>query len=95
MGLEVWLWNLVQVLMGLLVSFVGLGLYRSPRLDWEEFRLTLAAIVNEMGRLWRDPIAIVGGIVFFAGVIMIYHSFKDIIFRKKKTFSDVWEKGET
>lgn len=80
--------------MGLLVSVVGYGLYRSPRLDWAEFTDTcfvlIQGVASELSRFIEDPIAFVGLITLLGGLVLTYNGLKEFIFGRPITFSEIW-----
>jgi len=82
-------------LLGLLVSIVGYGLYRSPKLDWLEFKGTCRVLIegaaSEASRLVEDSTAIVGLITLITGLIMTLNGLKGLIFgSSEKKFSEIW-----
>ncbi|MEE8469793.1 MAG: hypothetical protein V3S51_00510 [Dehalococcoidia bacterium] len=72
------------LMFGLVVSWVGYALWRSPRLDWDEFIDTgLTALLSvwdgilwvwhEILRMVQDPLAVIGVLVMAvgAGVLLV------------------------
>jgi len=82
-------------LLGSLVSIVGYGLYRRPKLDWTDFadtcRMLAEVGASEAVRIAGDPIALVGIVTFAAGLILAFNGLKELILgRRKKKFSEIW-----
>jgi len=55
---------------GLVLMVIGLGMWRSPELDWQGFLGAWSLIFNDIARLIHDPFAILGIIVLVIGLFI-------------------------
>jgi len=78
--------GLAYFLLGIVVGVVGYGMWISPELDWGSFKQALVDLAQhfeaELVRVLKDPFALLGVLVVFAGVILIYEGIKRMIFGK-------------
>jgi len=67
--------GLLLILVGLTVSFVGYGMYRSPHLNWEGFlgamRESVGLLIGQVAYFIDDPFAFVGFIVLLVGLALL------------------------
>jgi hypothetical protein len=52
---------------GLVFLILGLGMWRSPEMDWPGFIQEWRIVIGEIGRLVNDPFALIGILVFAVG----------------------------
>ncbi len=52
---------------GLILFVMGLGMWRSPELDWQGFLAAWFLIADDIARLVHDPFAILGILVMVVG----------------------------
>lgn len=78
--------GLVVFLVGIIVGWVGYGMWRSPHLDWGGFKEAggelLKWIGDETVRLAGDPFAIIGIVVMVGGIIILLKGAEKIVLRK-------------
>lgn len=73
---------LLVLLTGLIVIWVGYGIWRSPHLDWEGFWEAGAEAArwlwSEAIRLWHDPFAVIGIAVVVGGLIIVLYGIRKL-----------------
>ena len=78
--------GLAYFLLGILIGAVGYGMWISPELNWTSFKQTLVDFAQHLKadliRMLNDPFALLGAIILFAGLILIYEGIKRTIFGK-------------
>ncbi len=55
---------------GVLLIVLGLGMWKSPEINWEGFLDAWASIGNEIARLIDDPFAVLGMVVLIIGIFV-------------------------
>ncbi len=63
MGISYFHWWLRLILL-------GIGMWRSPEINWEGFPDALSLVVNDVARLIHDPFAVLGVVVLIIGVFI-------------------------
>jgi hypothetical protein len=58
---------------------VGIGMWRSPELNWQSFVSEWSILMSEMGRLIRDPFGVLGVVVLIIGLLIAYHGIRRLI----------------
>ncbi len=53
---------------GMILITLGLGMWRSPDINWPGFLNVWAITINEVSRFIRDPFAILGIVVLLVGI---------------------------
>ena len=66
---------------GLILLVLGLGMWRSPEMDWEGFVGAWALIVNDAVRLAHDPFAILGILVMVVGLLILVNGLRRLVKR--------------
>jgi hypothetical protein len=69
----------ILALGGLVVLVLGLGMWRSPEMDWPGFIGMFGVIGDEFLRLKDDPFAILGILVIIVGAFITYQGIKRIV----------------
>jgi len=64
---------------GLVFIILGLGMWRSPEIDWEGFLASWSVVINEIARLVHDPFAVLGVIVLIIGLVIAYNGFRRLV----------------
>ena len=64
---------------GLLLTVIGLGMWRSPELDWEGFLAAVSLIINDIARLIHDPFAVLGVIVLITSLVIAYNGLRRLV----------------
>ncbi|NHJ32642.1 MAG: hypothetical protein FK732_07260 [Asgard group archaeon] len=59
----------ILIILGLVTSIVGWGMWKEPHLDWNILSLL---IVEELSRLANDPFAILGLMIMILGLWLIF-----------------------
>ncbi|MFA5317729.1 MAG: hypothetical protein WC369_09965 [Dehalococcoidales bacterium] len=79
--------GLAFFLVGIIVSWVGYGMWRNPHLDWNGFKESGGEMVgwfaSEAVRLADDPFAIIGIVVMVGGIIVLLKGAEKLITRKQ------------
>ena len=55
---------------GLVLMVMGLGMWRSPELDWEGFLEAWSLVFSDIARLIDDPFAALGIVVMVIGFLI-------------------------
>lgn len=75
------------LLVGVVVAWVGYGMWRYPHLDWNGFKESGGELVgwfaSEAVRLADDPFAIIGIVVMVGGIIVLIKGAEKLITRKQ------------
>jgi len=58
---------------------VGIGMWRSPELNWQSFVSEWSILMNEMNRLIHDPFGVLGVLVLIIGLLIAYHGVRRLI----------------
>jgi len=66
---------------GLILMVMGLGMWRSPEIDWEGFLAAGSLIISDIARLIHDPFAVLGVIVLIIGLIIAYNGLRRLVRR--------------
>ncbi len=64
------LWGLVIFSGGFVLILLGIGMWRSPEMNWEGFLDAWSLVVNDVARLIHDPFAVLGVVVLIIGVFI-------------------------
>ena len=55
---------------GVVLIILGIGMWRSPEIDWEGFLDAWAMVIGDIVRLTDDPFAVLGVIVLIVGLFV-------------------------
>ncbi|MFC1948633.1 hypothetical protein ACFLW0_00430 [Chloroflexota bacterium] len=61
---------------GLVLTVLGIGMWRSPEINWESFLAEWSILTGEMNRLIHDPFAILGILVLIVGIYIAIYGIK-------------------
>lgn len=64
---------------GVLLVVLGLGMWKSPEINWEGFIDAWASIGNEIARLIDDPFAVLGIVVLILGIFVAVLGFRRMV----------------
>lgn len=64
---------------GLVLTVLGIGMWRSPEISWESFLAEWSILINEIGRLIHDPFAILGIVVLIIGLLIAFNGLRRIV----------------
>lgn len=70
--------GLVIFIGGLVLTVLGIGMWRSPEINWESFLAEWSTLANEIGRLTHDPFAILGIVVVLTGLWITFNGLRRI-----------------
>ena len=71
--------GLVVFLSGLVLVILGIGMWRSPEIDWEGFVDAWSLVVNDIVRLIDDPFAVLGIVVLIVGIFVAVNGFQRLV----------------
>ena len=66
---------------GLILLVLGLGMWRSPEMDWEGFLGAWSLIADDAVRLAHDPFAILGILVMIVGFLILVNGLRRLVQR--------------
>jgi hypothetical protein len=69
----------IFVLGGLVIFVLGLGMWKSPEINWDGFISAWVSIGDEFARLKEDPFAILGILIIIVGVFITYQGIKRLV----------------
>ena len=58
---------------------MGLGMWRSPELDWEGFLAAWSLVFNDIASLIDDPFAVLGVVVVVIGFLVAPNGFRRVV----------------
>ncbi len=58
---------------------MGLGMWRSPELDWEGFLAAWSLVFNDIARLIDDPFAVLGVVVVVIGFLVAVSGLRRVV----------------
>lgn len=58
---------------------IGLGMYRTPELDWEGFLAAWSLVFSDIARLINDPFAVLGVVVMVIGLLVAFNGLRRIV----------------
>ena len=71
--------GLIVFIGGLVLMVMGLGMWRSPELDWQGFLAAWAFIINDIARLVHDPFAVLGVLVLVIGFLIVVNGVRHLV----------------
>ncbi len=69
----------VIMLGGIVMLILGLGMWKSPEMNWDGFIGAFGLIGDEFGRLIDDPFAILGILIIIVGAVIAYQGVKRLV----------------
>lgn len=73
---------IVFIIGGLIIFVLGLGMWKSPEMNWQGFIDAWYLIGQEFTRLKDDPFAILGILIIIVGVFITYQGIKHLVKRQ-------------
>ena len=64
---------------GLVLLILGLGMWRSPEIDWKGFLGAWKMVIDDIIRLSDDPFAILGILVMVVGFLVVVNGFRRLV----------------
>lgn len=64
---------------GFVLILLGIGMWRSPEMDWEGFLDAWSLVINDVARLIHDPFAVLGVVVLIIGVLIALYGLRRIV----------------
>lgn len=71
--------GLIVFFAGLVLMVMGLGMWRSPELDWEGFLGAWSSIIYDIIRLAHDPFAVLGIVVMVIGFLILASGVRHLV----------------
>ncbi len=71
--------GLIIFIGGLVLMVMGLGMWRSPELDWQGFLGAWSLIINDTVRLAHDPFAVLGIVVLVIGFLITANGVRRLV----------------
>ena len=71
--------GLIFLISGVVLMVIGLGMWKSPELDWEGFLGAWVMIGDEILRLIDDPFAILGILVLVVGFLVVASGLRRLV----------------
>lgn len=68
--------GIVTSVSGLVLMILGLGIWRSPQIDWKGFLDTWGMLARDAVRLVKDPFAALGAVVMIIGLWLIINGIR-------------------
>jgi len=69
----------VFILGGLVIFVLGLGMWKSPEINWDGFINAWYLIGDEFARLKDDPFAILGILIIIVGAFITYQGIRRLV----------------
>ena len=80
-GLAGWLKATMLTLGGIVVLVLGIGMWKSPEINWTGFIGAWGLIGDEFSRLKDDPFAVLGILIVIVGAFLSYQGIKWLLRR--------------
>ena len=61
---------------GLVLMVLGLGMWRSPEINWEGFLSAWSLVSSDIARLIDDPFAVLGIVVLIIGLLVAFYGLR-------------------
>ena len=71
--------GLIIFIGGVVFMIMGIGMWRSPELDWEDFLDVWSLVISDIVRLTEDPFAVLGIVVLIVGLIIAFNGLKRLV----------------
>lgn len=69
----------VVLFIGLVMLMLGLGMWRSPEMNWQGFIQVWQITFSEIVRLFNNPFAILGILVFLVGSWLLFKGIRRLV----------------
>ncbi len=73
--------GLLTFIVGVVLIILGIGMWRSPEIDWEGFLDAWAMVIGDIVRLTDDPFAVLGVIVLIVGLFVAASGLRNAVRR--------------
>ena len=74
-----WIKGVISFASGLVLLILGLGMWRSPEIDWEGFVAAWSLVIDDIARLSHDPFAILGILVMVVGFLILVNGIRRLV----------------
>ena len=74
-----WIKGVISFASGLVLLILGLGMWRSPEIDWEGFLAAWSLVIDDIARLSHDPFAILGILVMVVGFLILVNGIRRLV----------------
>jgi len=74
--------GLVFFIGGLVLIVLGIGMWRSPEINWEGFLDAWSLLISDTVRLAHDPFAVLGVVVLIIGLVIATNGLRRIVRRR-------------
>jgi len=64
---------------GLVLIIPGIGMWRSPEINWGGFLDAWSLVINDIARLSHDPFAVLGVMVLIIGLLIALNGLRRIV----------------
>ena len=64
---------------GLVLMVLGLGMWRSPEINWEGFLSAWSLVFSDIARLIGDPFAVLGIVVVVIGLLVAFNGLRHAV----------------
>ena len=64
---------------GFVLILLGIGMWRSPEINWEGFLEAWCLVINDIARLVHDPFAVLGIVVLVIGLFIVAIGLRSIV----------------
>jgi uncharacterized protein YjeT (DUF2065 family) len=71
--------GLVVFVTGVVLVVLGIGMWRSPEIDWQGFLDAWSWVINDIVRLTDDPFAVLGLLVLVVGVFVAVSGLRRLV----------------
>ena len=71
--------GLIIFIGGMFLVILGIGMWRSPEIDWEGFISAWFFVVDDIIRLTHDPFAILGVVVVIIGLFIAVKGIRRLV----------------
>jgi len=71
--------GLLTFIGGLVLITLGLGMWRSPEVNWAGFLAVWSSLIDEVAESMSDPFAVLGVVVLISGLIIAFNGVKRLI----------------
>ncbi len=76
--------GLVIFIGGFVLILLGIGMWRSPEIDWEGFLDAWSLVANDVARLIHDPFAVLGIVVLVIGLFIAAIGLRRVVLGESK-----------
>jgi len=71
--------GLVIFMGGLVLMVLGIGMWRSPEINWRGFLDAWSLVISDIARLAGDPFALLGIVVLVIGLIITFNGLRRLV----------------